>query len=76
LKKFKKSISNIKTEKIYILNEAKAVQVNETKRRKLNEDTWKAAAIKVCDVIINVAEDRFAYSNQLNAANLFICEKF
>ncbi|XP_044749776.1 zinc finger MYM-type protein 1-like [Coccinella septempunctata] len=77
LKKFKESISNIRNEKLYdILNEAKALQVTETKRRKLNEDTWRASAIEVCDVIINVAEDRFAYTDQLNAANLFICERF
>lgn len=59
-----------------IVSEAKNMEVLETKRRKLNEDNWKQAAIEVCDVIINVAEDRFQYTDQLNAANLFICEKF
>lgn len=77
LKTFKVNLDKIRNEKMEeIISEAKNMEVVETKRRKLNEDNWKQAAIEVCDVIINVAEDRFQYTDQLNSANLFICEKF
>lgn len=60
-----------------ILQEAtKAVDVTESKKIKLNEENWMVAANEVCDVIINVTEDRFLYTDQINTANLFICERF
>lgn len=77
VKKFKENISLIRNQKIYdIMEQAKTMKVFETTRRKLNEENWRASALEICDVIINVAEDRFQYTHQLNAANLFICEKF
>jgi hypothetical protein len=72
-----KNVTIIRNRKIYeIITEAKTVEVIESKRRRLNEEHWKASVVEVCDEIINVADDRFQYTKQLNAANLFICEKF
>jgi pullulanase/glycogen debranching enzyme len=77
LEKFRENITIIRNRKIYdIMTEAKTVEVIESKRRRLNEEHWKASAVEVCHVIINVADDHFQYTKQLNAANLFICEKF
>jgi hypothetical protein len=68
----------LETRKCMILGitEAKAFEVIEPSRRRIDEENWKASSTEVCDVIINVADDRFQYIEQLNVANLFICEKF
>jgi hypothetical protein len=68
----------LETRKCMILGitEAKAFEVIEPSRRRIDEENWIASSTEVCDVIINVADDRFQYIEQLNVANLFICEKF
>lgn len=78
LKKFKENITNIRNNKMQDIIDSinAAEEVAELRRRRPNLENWKEAAIEVCDVIINVADDRFQYVDQLNAANLFICEKF
>ncbi|XP_030762931.1 zinc finger MYM-type protein 1-like [Sitophilus oryzae] len=78
LKLFKENITTIRNQKMHeIMEKAKSFEnIIDTKRLKFNDETWKISATEVCDVIINVAEDRFQYTDQLNAANLLICEKF
>jgi hypothetical protein len=68
----------LETRKCMILGitEAKAFEVIEPSRRRIDEENWKVSSTEVSDVIIKVADDRFQYIEQLNVANLFICEKF
>lgn len=78
LQLFNENITTIRNRKMHeIMEKAKSFEsIIDTKRLKFNDETWKISAVEVCDVIINVAEDRFRYTDQLNAANLLISEKF
>jgi hypothetical protein len=59
-----------------LLLETRKCMILGRSRRRIDEENWIASSTEVCDVIINVADDRFQYIEQLNVANLFICEKF
>jgi hypothetical protein len=51
-------------------------QIPKRRRTEAEHGNNRAAALEVCDVIIDVAKERFAFSGHLVAASLFFSEKF
>lgn len=51
-------------------------QIPKRRRTEAEHENNRAAALEVCDVIIDVAKERFAFSGHLVAASLFFSEKF
>jgi hypothetical protein len=51
-------------------------QIPKRRRTEAKHENNRAAALEVCDVIIDVAKERFAFSGHLVAAWLFFSEKF
>jgi hypothetical protein len=51
-------------------------QIPKRRRTEAEHGNNRAAALEVCDVIIDVAKERFAFSGHLVAASLFFSENF
>ncbi|CAH1960647.1 unnamed protein product [Acanthoscelides obtectus] len=77
---FEKCIVDVRNRIDDIINEAKSIctepQGNKRSRRNNSSHDHRAAALEVCDNIVNSVNDRFQFKDHLVAASLFLPEHF
>lgn len=77
---FEQSINNVRNKIDPIIHQASnlnaAPSVQKRKRPNNSQQDHRIACLEVCDVIINNAKERFAYTNHLVAATLLSSEHF